>query len=1722
MRSGRRRALLIAVPAHPDLEKVPELRDAYPSLPFTVTDVANLRDALLRSGYAAEDVTVLDDEETITQRNIRGQLDEFLASCEDGDVGLVYFSGHGVRFGETDYLVPGDIWARRRPGGEHVLDTHGLIEVVPDELLQSLTSDATVMLCLDACRGDGGEVPAGLEKLTFSRARDNVVILSACAPGETALGHDQGGSFMARALTQAVAREAPARTVGDVIRAVQDRVPDIARRYSYLKPPAVDVLWLGKDQSGGAHAAVPLCEAMPFAGPWTQAVLSSALWGLTEASEAEQAKAKEQLADVVTKVLRVRESRRAGTDPWDDDLFPERLINRLGHLVVASDARLGPVETVVLLGAPFLREAALACGLAALRNVIGDGGPEDTADARDLPAGCFEAQLDRDMGDVRRAHRQAESWRETLLRRDRAEDARGAEYWLRHRFLADWDLLWESGEDAQLDSLRSAVDLLVRAAESATGEQLGHDDRATLRRAVLQVVSQLGTGTPAEAAAPDGSEWVTGLSEELCGEERWTWRPRELATLLHIAGLLAIDPRMLDGVLIDHLGPREPTQIRPQGIVGEIRANKGFGISCDAESPEAAASGTRWLLVFKCGSAALYTALDRLAVRIAAVSQAARRTHGTLRPSDLLFGLPQVVKTDGLLPKNRAFDKPPPRFQLAEDEVKPLIMGTQLYGDRMLAVRELYQNALDACRVRQARRRYADCDRWAGSEPEQVQLAGSKIEFTQGVDEATGRMYIQCEDNGVGMTAEELRDLFAQAGRRSEQSSARMREMRRWRRKGITTELNSRFGIGVFSYFMLAEEVEVITRPVGMSGGATAPDGGYRASVTAGSGLMHLSREEKELEGGGTRVRLYVHDEPDGQSGRQPSVIQALRGFLWCSPVKVTATEFEGEPVVWRQGELYGDSRLPTRHFQAAEDIWWVDGAGLLLADGLFVEEVDRPFGYVVNLRGRHRPKLSVDRNRILGYDKERLQDDLQDVVPELVRSAWSPFPLEWLWELTKNQPLLGQMVVGHLLESDVPLALPEGLDWKSRAQIQGHRTLRDVGCFPVDQGVRNGSRRRGKGRTDLFTAWRESALGIIRSERPLEKRASLPAIQPFDALVFRTHPDGSWGAALRAAADSGSSLREAVRQLRRYAIAGVPVPEMTDVRALDEVVPDHLTADLYETYRDAERRGYEGQLGLRTALVRVSDMRQVSLCALVEACGRLSRLEPSIQAPMDLQALGSHVVGARERHVLLDDEAGPPSTSPPLAVDGEPPFAQLMRPFDIAWRSRQSGVPAAEIEAVVRRFEPLGFRLTGPDLVHSLDRAQFAAVSRNLDGDRYPLAPGPIGLRHLVRLAARRAETVGDSVRWLSGWAGELGFQVPDPGSLADFRPPAWCEALPPEQTADNEGGPSGARPLSAWAVLRALGDLDEPSSLAENVAAIETLVDAGLVERPAVDAARAWLSTSQPGRPREIMENTWVMPVTDSGPLSRVLSPSVTRRDRVDPVYLMGLAASSNTRLGDLAERLRRRLAVYGLEVCDVPEEAARQRPSPWVFTALSHRGEWRRHIWLADLIFLADREMVDLATAAATVNAYRSLGAPTVPVPDGFAPPDRPQKRDVTAEYALMQPDLEESWTLTPLALVIAAGRLGLALPQAYRRLRQFEAVGLDIPFPEPVLTRTPDWRDVVILTARLTGREPALSGDLTEDQVLLASEETDLTADEVRERLGDYAPLFGFRLPPYEGK
>lgn len=108
--------------------------------------------------------------------------------------------------------------------------------------------------------------------------------------------------------------------------------------------------------------------------------------------------------------------------------------------------------------------------------------------------------------------------------------------------------------------------------------------------------------------------------------------------------------------------------------------------------------------VLQCPHGALHKALELHATRC---REALSRLHGMDLPVHLNW-LRFVRTIDvSVHPSPGAYNLPLLTFQFDQRAVSHLLMGEQLYGDPALALRELYQNALDACRYRDYRYKWA-------------------------------------------------------------------------------------------------------------------------------------------------------------------------------------------------------------------------------------------------------------------------------------------------------------------------------------------------------------------------------------------------------------------------------------------------------------------------------------------------------------------------------------------------------------------------------------------------------------------------------------------------------------------------------------------------------------------------------------------------------------------------------------------------------------------------------------------------------------------------------------------------------------------------------------------------------------------------------------------------------------------------------------------------------
>ncbi|GAA2923543.1 MULTISPECIES: HD domain-containing protein [Streptomyces] len=1725
--AGRRRALLIGVKATPDLAEHPDLAARYPRLDFAETDVALLRDALDQSGYE------VDTECLRTGYNpVLGRVARFFQSCAPGDTAFLYLSCHGETIQGHDHLILADSQpGPPLPDGSPGLLRGSLLRADASELLSDLPAGVTTIVCLDICRASGPEIDTRPDRLLIPGDREAFLLYS-CGPGQRSYADEVEGSWFARALARALSHSTPPTTFHDVVQYTNDLLRELSQPHPDIASPSARDLRPLPARGATEQPNPVICDGSRQSLEWGRSIRGSGLWRHTSGP----AEVHERIKDQLEKLVHFVVDSCLGTgahraDPWSDPLWPIRVEHRLTDLVdragLRDEERLSPAETACLLAAAVVHEGAVATALEDLRACLPrafDPGPRGHDAAQ---GGHDHYSLVRDAArDVCRAYSLTLRTTETLHKRGFMEAANAADHWLRHRFIADWDPLWErdSVYTTVHDLIGMTVEAIEAAAETPDAGPRTDEARQEIDRRLRQVLGHL-TVKPGTSPRINDSRHADTWDDD----RDWRpvrgnrWRGRQLARLLWTAGRLAADPRRLSSVVVDHLGAREP--LRPAQVV------EALGTGLDYDEDDGRSRDTRGLAVrFDCPHPALHAALEELAATVDATVGAFRQEAAS---QPLLRGLPDRVTTGQLRALSGRYAEPLERFRLAEDEIRPLLMGTQLYGDRMLAVRELYQNALDACRIRDMRRQYGASTPWPG-----------RITFTQGMDGP--RPYIQCADDGAGMTRAKLTSMFARAGRRYEQDPEFVLERRNWRRANLPNRpMNSRFGIGVFSYFMLADEVVVWTNPVDQSGRAGVER--LRADIQSGSGLLRINTtEDREApENGGTVVRLYLAEPRENE--KRPSLVETLRSLLWVTEHQVDAAELGEDGQILRESHWAPDT-LETRPdwhgvpLRAGEDVWLVQGQGQVLLDGVVVRDARKVYGRVINLRERHSPVPSVDRNQILEYDEKLVLRELLGHVPQAVAEC-QEVSLRWLWELARRAPQVAVEVLASLPQ-DAVAVLNSGVEQRlGRERVR----LRDVGCFPYDADVMGSSwasRRLDIGRpqeSSLFESWQFTRLGI-RGMHESFAPAGYPEPEGLDAVLFQHDVPWHWFSVVQAAAQSERSVRETLRALRRHAIAGVRVPEALDIRALADVRPAQPAADLYSAYVDMTEEARcltEDQFGpfrpywrqtdmLRrdrrparhAPLLSIAVLHDMPLGEVAALLPQLRLVDPTLPSPPELDAALAQeqpTVDTLQRLAQVGGYASSPW--PSMGVEWLP---GTLRPVDLLSRA---GTPSAlrELLELVGRFAPLGFSVEQaptPEAwqLGTLPPDQWLLLSA--DRDRTPpWHEGPLGFIHLLVMSNELQQSMGEVARRVNVATAITGVIAPDvPKEAIDWFVPDWVTNDPDHLRA------WGRRTLfTPWEITGRY--YDGGHDMDEFAAAVRALDACGLID---------WRGSDTEALLRQVRASHRLLtPYPDYFSLTGMTNVDVCGdfdEDGVGLAYALAVSAAEGSDLGTLLDELTeldtplplpteqpppgtRHLEATAVDILALTRDEKRERSAT----------RFRQRLTIPDLMAHADLNHCTLAVSVERLSTYTPLGAPAPAGPGWADSPDFAALADFTPtrfdraafDKALLGPGI-----LGPLELVLLAGRFGWTLGETYRRYAPFRCLGLDVITDPPADAEeglTPDWRDVIVLTEHLTGRAPALTGDVTPEHITLCAEETDLDEASVRERLARYARIFGLRLP-----
>jgi molecular chaperone HtpG len=197
------------------------------------------------------------------------------------------------------------------------------------------------------------------------------------------------------------------------------------------------------------------------------------------------------------------------------------------------------------------------------------------------------------------------------------------------------------------------------------------------------------------------------------------------------------------------------------------------------------------------------------------------------------------------------------------------IVAHSLYSDKEVFLRELISNASDAC------------DRLRHDALTRPELAAGDSDYKIAITVDEAAKTISVADNGVGMNREDLVENLGTIARSG--TSAFLENLTGDARKD--TSLIGQFGVGFYSSFMVADNVEMVTRRAG-------EDEAWRWS-SDGKGSFTI--EPAGREGRGATVTVHLRDDDGGylNKDRLSGIVKRYSDHI---PFPITLAEAGGEP----------------------------------------------------------------------------------------------------------------------------------------------------------------------------------------------------------------------------------------------------------------------------------------------------------------------------------------------------------------------------------------------------------------------------------------------------------------------------------------------------------------------------------------------------------------------------------------------------------------------------------------------------------------------------------------------------------------------------------------------------------------------------------------------------------------------------------------------------------
>ncbi len=370
------------------------------------------------------------------------------------------------------------------------------------------------------------------------------------------------------------------------------------------------------------------------------------------------------------------------------------------------------------------------------------------------------------------------------------------------------------------------------------------------------------------------------------------------------------------------------------------------------------------------------------------VQRLLHQANGLVSPRYLFSEIIFEIEATGYTPVDM-------KFSVDAMAAMKLLTGNRLYSDKRVFLRELVQNAVDACNLKR--------------------MFDNRYEPDISIDFHPQYRTITFRDNGIGMDRQWMEKYFLKIGISFYQSG----DSKTIHKSQVDCNFISKFGIGFLSSFLVADQVVIRTRKKGSAG----------LIITINT--LEDYFDVKFADDGcpeGTEVCLHLAQDNINFS-RSMGYVCYLKTNLRFLTIPVALNDHEGnttilgsEALAYEPSKKYGREFVASLKFrdsqgylflkaqQNLDTLYALDyarGGVSIFQDGIFVTQTETllPEGARqniigrINLTGQERCELSMDRNRIFWTDvqlqdiKHRIRLAIVDLTNMLIEDSYAQNP---------------------------------------------------------------------------------------------------------------------------------------------------------------------------------------------------------------------------------------------------------------------------------------------------------------------------------------------------------------------------------------------------------------------------------------------------------------------------------------------------------------------------------------------------------------------------------------------------------------------------------------------------------------------------------------------------------------------------------------------------------